>query len=765
MISRIRRLRNLGVFSDFAWHAQLPTFGRYNIIYGWNGSGKTTLSKFLAGIPAAAVEGYPDLEYELETTTGTVRTGEALAMRTRVFNRDYVANNVHRVSGKANPIFILGEDNHRIAEQIADDEAALANRRAHLAQLDERMQATAKQKDRSFTQVAQTISQNTGGSGTRTYRRPNAQKDFASLQGKALLDETDVVAAIAALRQQAKQDVPELPAPVLRTDHGAKGLPGALSALVAEGAKLCARTVESRVIDRLARNTHLSQWVENGVALHPAGATTCEFCEQALPQSRMAALVAHFNEADRQLKAEIDTLLRKLAEVVRIIDRLHFPDKANLYDDLQDGYQAAVAAFGASREVLLTQLDAFRATLAVKKTKTTEPVLRVESADAAELIARLDAANAEIKRHNTRNADFRAPKEAARKALEAHYLSTVFDDIKDAEQRIAQDEREMSKLQDGEPGGPPGITALIERIAANRATISSEHRGCDQINDALRTFLGRDELRFEVADGGYVLLRGEQVADNLSEGEKTAIGFVHFVIHLKDRDFDPVSGIIVVDDPISSLDANSMFQAFAFLKNAVQDAKQVFLMTHNFDFLQLLLNWVRHHDRKSVHYMVKDSYGPSGARAAWLDVLDQTLEKHESEYHYLFKRLYTFRCDGTIENAYSMPNIARKLLDTFLMFRVPNRETPYKKLELLKPYFDERKLSAIYKFTNDQSHITGKGLDPSLVAETRKNVQYLLEMIEKVFPEHYEILVASLGPVPPAPRRTARREGVEPAVV
>ena len=35
-IGRIARLRNCGVFHDFTWPAGLPTFGRYNLLYGWN---------------------------------------------------------------------------------------------------------------------------------------------------------------------------------------------------------------------------------------------------------------------------------------------------------------------------------------------------------------------------------------------------------------------------------------------------------------------------------------------------------------------------------------------------------------------------------------------------------------------------------------------------------------------------------------------------------------------------------------------------------
>lgn len=69
---------------------------------------------------------------------------------------------------------------------------------------------------------------------------------------------------------------------------------------------------------------------------------------------------------------------------------------------------------------------------------------------------------------------------------------------------------------------------------------------------------------------------------------------------------------------------------------------------------------------------------------------------------------------------------------------VPNSDNMYNKMESIK--FDDNKKTAIYKFTNDQSHITGSGFDPSLVQESQNNVKYLLEMMEAVFPEHYKVL-------------------------
>jgi wobble nucleotide-excising tRNase len=137
--------------------------------------------------------------------------------------------------------------------------------------------------------------------------------------------------------------------------------------------------------------------------------------------------------------------------------------------------------------------------------------------------------------------------------------------------------------------------------------------------------------------------------------------------------------------------------------------------------------------------MIKNNFSETdGSRTAYLDRLDKALEEFESEYHYLFNIAYKYKDDGTIENAYKMPNIARKLLDTFLMFRVPKNVSPYKRLEEIK--YDEQKKSAIYKFSNDQSHITGSGFDPSLVPEAKNCIKDLLDMMKAVDPEHYKYL-------------------------
>ena len=175
------------------------------------------------------------------------------------------------------------------------------------------------------------------------------------------------------------------------------------------------------------------------------------------------------------------------------------------------------------------------------------------------------------------------------------------------------------------------------------------------------------------------------------------------------------------------------------MKNAVKDAKQVFLLTHNFDFLKILINWING-SRQTKCYMMLVCAESADTRDATLRKLDKLLVDHPTEYHYLFKVLISFKSDGTIANSYHIPNVARKVLETFLDFYAPSKAALYDKLVAVK--FDENKKTAIYKFTNDQSHRTGKGFDPALVAETQKNTAHLLELIEATAPLHFHGLKA-----------------------
>ncbi|EQD57031.1 hypothetical protein B1A_11283, partial [mine drainage metagenome] len=112
--------------------------------------------------------------------------------------------------------------------------------------------------------------------------------------------------------------------------------------------------------------------------------------------------------------------------------------------------------------------------------------------------------------------------------------------------------------------------------------VRQHRRPAEELTREVAAYLGRDELRFEVEQNGYRITRGDHPATHLSDGERTAIAFLYFLKSLQDTDFDMATGIVVIDDPVSSLDANSLFSAFGFMKQRTATAGQLFVLTHNF---------------------------------------------------------------------------------------------------------------------------------------------------------------------------------------
>jgi wobble nucleotide-excising tRNase len=110
----------------------------------------------------------------------------------------------------------------------------------------------------------------------------------------------------------------------------------------------------------------------------------------------------------------------------------------------------------------------------------------------------------------------------------------------------------------------------------------------------LKRYLGHSELQLSVEETGYAITRAGVRAEGLSEGERTAIALLYFLKSLEDRDFDLAHGVVVLDDPVSSLDQNALFAAFGFLRARTQPAGQLFILTHSFLLFRLTREWFSH---------------------------------------------------------------------------------------------------------------------------------------------------------------------------
>jgi wobble nucleotide-excising tRNase len=743
MIKKIVKVKNIGIFNDYKWDSSLNDFCRFNLIYGWNGSGKTTLSKLFSSLETGSHLKHPHLEYEVDSGSKKWKNGQVFDEKVRVFNRDYVLENVEKIDGSGpNPIFILGDENKKLVKQIEEDENEVADRETQIATLNSEKAKEDTSRGEIFTKTAKTISENVSGEATRNYRKPNAESDFTKITQKTILDSKAVAKNKSILSQQEKPALDLLEVP--------NDLQESLNQIVRTSSGLLGKEVVTEVISRLTENTDIYEWVETGIELHNYhDSKVCEFCGQTLPEDRIKALGEHFNEADKQLKIEVEEQLVKLRELLRSVKGLQVRESSNLYTDLEDEYKDVVESLTRTQAELDTGLTDLGKKIAEKKLKTTEKMSLEHKIEVSSFTSTIAAVNKVIEKHNQKTSNFEKEKDKAREALKNHYLSDIVDEIRKIDESVKLKSTKITMLTDGVSGKTLSLADLRRRVTDNRAKVSSSHKACKQINDRLKMFLGRDEIVFEVSGDGYVIKRHDEIAQDLSEGERTAIAFVYFTVQLQDQNFDLKNGIVVIDDPISSLDSNSLFQAFAFLKDSVKDAKQVFIFTHNFEFMRQVKNWFFHIRKvggveQRSFYMISNK-DVAGKRTAYLAPLDKLLMEYESEYHYLFSLLQRFNSDGTLESVYNFPNIGRKFLETFLAFKVPSSENIHNKLSHID--YDDTKKTAVLRFVETHSHAERSdgvlNFDMSLTKGGQTAISDLLDMVKTVDQVHYDTLLAA----------------------
>ena len=348
-----------------------------------------------------------------------------------------------------------------------------------------------------------------------------------------------------------------------------------------------------------------------------------------------------------------------------------------------------------------------------------------------------------INKHNNQTLDFNRTQKEAVDTIKSHYMQDIYDDVTKKRKKLVELKSTNASLENKQKN-------LVRKIEEAKKKESSTAAACNTLNKNIARFLGRDDMRFTTTpdnDASFSIMRRGDQATDLSEGERTAIALSYFVLLLESHQ-NQDNSIIVIDDPISSLNSNLRYHAFSFIKNYTQNAQQVFILTHDFDFLHLTINWLSH-IRKSEgsvrYYMIENSHSNDGTRSAHLTKMDNALIKYETKYAYLFSLVldYVNSDDYTIYKAYQMANVGRKLLDSFLSFQVPLFATPFQRLEKVK--FDNIKKSAIYKFVNNESHTTSSGgIEPQLPHEAHQCMEDLLAMIEVVAPEHYNTIVGEI---------------------
>ncbi|HPL67630.1 MAG TPA: AAA family ATPase [Smithellaceae bacterium] len=746
-ISRITKIREHRIFKDFVWSSELPAFAQFNVIYGWNWSGKTTLSSLFTYMQEKRAITEGQVEFELDN--GSKITGSQIPAASvpavRVFNRNFVARTIEAIQiNKVTPIYYLGAESIEQQKQAEAWKIELEKAREAVTKAQTSRAKAERDLDSYCIEKARLIKEALLGSSShanydkRTFKEAIKRlKNISPLPNRISNAEKDRLRKQKEL--QAKPDISRL----------SISIPD-LGQIRSRTEELLNQSVVSQVMDELVRDADVGTWVQKGLSLHKGerGTNICRFCGKELSPERLAQLEAHFNDSFASFVREIGLAIDDVEKKQKDLRIFAPPDESRFYDHLAGEVSPCVESAKRAIVSIDRSLDLLKSSMGRKNENPFERLVFDNSGftdGTSDLSVAVDKINAAIEKHVTTTKNLGNETRNAYNALEQDYLLEFLPGLDGLNSSVTAAESALANIS-SKP------KELEEKIAEIERQIVEHRKPAEELNKKLCTYLGHGELTFEVKETGYALLRNGQPASDLSEGERTAIAFLYFLKSLKDKGFDLSKGVVVIDDPVSSLDANALFSAFGYMKERTKGCHQLFILTHNFAFFRQVKNWFHHlkdqkkrkvEKRPARFYLLQAAF-MDGMRSAKLMPIDPLLEQFESEYHFLFKQVHHVANDDApvekLEYCYGMPNMARRLVETFLSYRLPDCSGDLiNRFE--KSDFDAAKKTRILRFLNTYSHASGISEpehDPTMLAETKDVMKLLLEMIQAMDPQHYQ---------------------------
>lgn len=769
MIKNIETIENLGIYENYKRNNTINNFMQYNLFYGWNGGGKSTLSKLFRSLETKEInEDFPKMKFSMRLVDDSQITEKDfidLNKKVFVFNQEFIDENINWDS-KLNSILLLSEEKIKEMKEydnikellfgnkdngalglILSYENKLATLQKNKSNLDNELSNVAKNIKNSFTLI------NVNDRRLINYNRTKVSDYIENMRG-CIIDKSGILSKelLLTTKNISNPYKKEIILNEIKLINYKK-----YELFQKEFHEIIGQTITSRVIQELEDDLELSNWIEDGYKLHiKKGAKDCLFCGSDITSDRMQSIDGHFSNSFLDYKRDISKLKDNLKEL--IIDENDIILDENLfYTENSNNCRKTNKII---KELIKQFNEELKGILNILIDKESNPFNKVLFKElsindtVSSINEKIGFLNHLIKLNNEKTQNFEKNIKDANEKLELHFMTEQLQDIDyyNKKDEISNLNEEIEKL---------GIEIGIykETLSRLEAVLSNEALGAEKFNEKLHAFLGHNELTLEFDSQlkGYKILRAPKniEAKNLSEGEKGSVAFVYFMIKLKENGNKISDSIIVIDDPISSFDSNKVFHAYSFLKYECDNPKQIFVMTHNYNFYTLVLGWFNKmkykEDGKFISnfgiYKIEPDF-EDGVRIGNIKNGNKCLTQG-SEYDYIFYNVYRMR-DKELTDTEMLycGNITRKLVESFLSFKFPKQRGNLKALlsKAFKEKEDYIKIDTIYRFTNIYSHhkkidVYGSSSSEIISLNVNSVINIVLEMMEDLDKNHYDAMI------------------------
>ncbi len=418
------------------------------------------------------------------------------------------------------------------------------------------------------------------------------------------------------------------------------------------------------------------EFIEKGIELQkemPDNA--CPFCTQEITNNIIQAYTSYFNKRIEQFNQdslEVSGTLKKILEQWNIKEILQSFERFEPFmkkdsSTNKESLENALDQIKVLLEKLQKEVDKKEGVKNKEKFQETDKKL-------SENYKKLQKCVNETRNILNQKKEQKKKLEKLKTELKEARIKKVKHDSYDSQKSKEEAKRKLSILNRGHER----LKCLLEKIDNKLKELNDQKRpDIETINNYLKAL----NLPKYSLDKDYRIVLNSDALENseakiiLSDGEKTTLAFAYFLARLKlfYKKEDLKNLVVVIDDPISSLDEQRIYNTTCLVAKINQelareklsnekDRAQVFVLTHNHTFMACLINMVGKHAR---YFQLERHQGQ-------LKIVckDKAKGYFDTFYLLLFKEVYAFAKKETVQDdfneAINYENKIRILLESFL---------------------------------------------------------------------------------------------------
>ncbi len=707
MAINIKKIKSFKAFCGLD-AIEMGEFKDYNVIFGNNGRGKTSLTrafellisknKHIEKYRTISTAESPSIEFECKDGSYTIEPNSNIkepSFKVEIYNSDFLHDNAPFNSefglkklDDGTIILegsVLGEETKEI-NQLKDFKEKVEKRQKKIEDensaetLSAKQESAIKKYNEEIEKIRKEVTSKTIPITLDEIKINNiceVSKDKFKVQEDAL---TNLKKDFDELNETMKKfdDLKEMELP---KDY--QTIKDKLESLFSFDIDKEAGQVSEKIKEHISKVGR--EFIEKGIELQKEMLdNACPFCTQEITNNIIQAYTSYFNKRIEQFNQdslEVSGTLKKILEqwnikeILQSFERFE-PFMKKDFSKNKESLEKALEQIKALLEELQKEVDKKEGVKNEEKFQETDKKL-------SENYKKLQKCVNETRNILNQKKEQKKKLEKLKTELKEARIKKVKHDSYDWQKSKEEAERKLSILNRGHER----LKHLLEKIDNKlKELYDQKPPDIEIINNYLKAL---NLPKYSLNKDYRIVLNSDALENSeakiiLSDGEKTTLTFAYFLARLKSfyKKEDLKNLVVVIDDPISSLDEQRIYNTSDIVGKINQelageklsnekDKAQVFVLTHNHTFMARLINMVGKVGKHARYFQLERHQGQ-------LKIVckDKVNGYFDTFYLLLFKEVYAFakkeKVQDDFKEAINYGNKVRVLLEGFLKINFIN---------------------------------------------------------------------------------------------